>query len=61
MAPFALIVGFRDLIDTRAFRWIFAPYVVTAFVYAWSVIPLNGCRPDIYALLLSHLGLAPAR
>jgi hypothetical protein len=61
MAPFALIVGFRDVIDTRAFRWIFVPYVVTAFVYAWSVIPLNGCRPDIYALLLSHLGLGPVR
>ena len=59
MAPFALVVGFRDLIDTRAFRWIFAPYVALAFVYAWGVIPLNGCRPDIYVRLLAHLGLLP--
>jgi hypothetical protein len=59
MAPFALVVGFREVIDTRAFRWIFAPYVVAALFYAWSVIPLNGCRPDIYLQLLSHLGLLP--
>jgi len=59
MAPFALVVGFRDLIDTRAFRWIFAPYVAVSLVYAWGVIPLNGCRPDIYARLLAHLGLLP--
>jgi hypothetical protein len=59
MAPFALVVGFRDVIDTRAFRWIFAPYVVLALVYAWGVIPINGCRPDIYARLLAHLGLLP--
>jgi hypothetical protein len=59
MAPFALVVGFRDVIDTRAFRWIFVPYVAVALVYCWNVIPLNGCRPDIYAELLAHLGLKP--
>jgi hypothetical protein len=59
MAPFALIVGFRDLIDTRAFRWIFVPYVAVALFYAWNVIPVNGCRPDIYGELLAHLGLGP--
>ena len=59
MAPFALVVGFRDVIDTRVFRWIFTPYVVLALVYAWGVIPDNGCRPDIYARLLAHLGLLP--
>lgn len=57
MAPFALVVGFRDLLVTRAFRWIFPPYVLLAFLYAWGVIPLNGCRPDIYLRLLVHLGL----
>ena len=57
MAPFALIVGFRDLIDTRAFRWIFPFYGVLAVYYSWGVIPLNGCRPDIYLRLLVHLGL----
>ena len=58
MAPFALVVGFRDVIDTRAFRWIFVPYVAVALFYCWNVIPLNGCRSDIYAELLAHLGLA---
>ena len=57
MAPFALVVGFRDVIDTKAFRWIFPPYVIAALAYAWGVIPLNGCRPDIYLRLLAHLGL----
>jgi hypothetical protein len=59
MAPFALVVGFRDVIDTKAFRWIFPPYVIAALAYAWGVIPLNGCRPDIYLRLLAHLGLLP--
>jgi hypothetical protein len=59
MAPFALVVGFREVIDTKAFRWIFPPYVIAALVYAWGVIPLNGCRPDIYLRLLAHLGLLP--
>lgn len=57
MAPFALIVGFRDVIDTKAFRWIFPFYAALAVYYAWGVIPLNGCRPDIYLRLLVHLGL----
>ena len=34
-------------------------YVVLALVYAWGVIPVNGCRPDIYLRLLAHLGLLP--
>ena len=60
MAPFALIVGFRDVIDTRAFRWMFPVLVAVSIYYAWGVIPLNGCRPDIYLRLLDHLGLLPA-
>jgi len=59
MAPFALIVGFRDLIDTRAFRWMFPAFAALSVYYAWGVIPLNGCRPDIYLRLLAHLGLLP--
>ncbi len=60
MAPFALVVGYRDLIDTRAFRWMFPVFAALSVYYAWGVIPLNGCRPDIYLRLLAHLGLAPA-
>jgi len=59
MAPFALIVGYRDLIDTRAFRWMFPVFAALSVYYAWGVIPLNGCRPDIYLRLLVYLGLAP--
>jgi hypothetical protein len=60
MAPFALIVGYRDLIDTKAFRWMFPVFAALSVYYAWGVIPLNGCRPDIYLRLLDQLGLLPA-
>ena len=59
MAPFALIVGFHDLIDTRFFRWALPVFAGLSVYYAWGVIPLNGCRPDIYLRLLAHLGLLP--
>jgi hypothetical protein len=58
MAPFALILGFREVLDTKPLRWIFPLYIPLAVYYSWSVIPLNGCRPDIYQMLLFHLGLA---
>jgi len=57
MAPFALVVGFRDLLDTKAFRWMFPIYAALSIYYAWGVIPLNGCRPDIYEALVTHLGI----
>ena len=59
MAPFALIVGYRELIDTRFFRWALPVLAGLSIYYAWGVIPLNGCRPDIYLRLLAHLGLLP--
>ena len=60
MAPFALVVGYRELIDTRFFRWILPVLAALSIYYAQEVIPLNGCRPDIYLRLLAHLGLLPA-
>jgi hypothetical protein len=60
MAPFALVVGFHDVIDTRAFRWMLPVFAALSLYYAWSVIPLNGCRPDIYEALRAHLGLPAA-
>ena len=58
MAPFALVVGYHDVIDTKAFRWMLPIFAALAVYYAWGTIPLNGCRPDIYEGLLMHLGLA---
>ena len=57
MAPFAIVVGFRDVLDTKAFRWMLPVFAALSIYYAWKVIPLNGCRPDIYQALLAHLGL----
>jgi hypothetical protein len=59
MAPFAIVVGFHDVIDTRFFRWALPVVAALGIYYAWGVIPLNGCRPDIYLRLLAHLGLLP--
>ena len=58
IAPFALIVGYRDLIASRPFRWMFPAFAALSVYYAWGVIPLNGCRPDIYQALLEHLGIS---
>lgn len=59
MAPFALVVGYREVIDTRVFRWMLPVFAALGVYYAWGVIPLNGCRPDIYQALLVHLKIAP--
>lgn len=58
MAPFALIVGYREVLDSRAVRWVLPGFVVLSFIYAWHVIPLNGCPPGLYRLLLDSLGIA---
>ena len=39
------------------FRWLLPALAALSIYYAWNVIPLNGCRPDIYQRLLEHLGL----
>lgn len=57
MAPFALILGYRDILCSRAFKWIFPIFGFMSFVYAWGTIPLNTCREDIYAHLMWNLGL----
>jgi Gpi18-like mannosyltransferase len=57
MAPFALVLGYRDILSTRAFRWIFPFAAVMSFVYSWGALPINTCRRDIYSHLVWHLGL----
>jgi hypothetical protein len=57
MAPFALILGYRDILTSRAFKWLFPLFVVMAYVYSWGTLPINTCREDIYAHLMWQLGL----
>lgn len=57
MAPFALVVGFHDIWETREAKWLFAIPVVMGFVYCWSAIPLNGVLPAYWKLALAQLGL----
>ncbi len=59
MAPLAIVIGYREVLGARPMVWILLLYVPLALYYAWNVIPLNGCRPDIYQALLEHLGLVP--
>ncbi len=59
MAPLAIVIGYREVLGARPMMWILLLYVPLALYYAWNVIPLNGCRPDIYQALLEHLGLVP--
>jgi hypothetical protein len=57
MAPFALVVGFADVLSAREVEFIFPVYVLMALVYAWGTIPLNGAPEEMYAHLLWNLGL----
>ena len=59
LAPFALILGFEDVIDTRAFRWIFPVIAVCSIRWASIGIRYNMCDPITYGKILAHLGLTP--
>jgi len=55
MAPFALVLGFRDILTSRPVRWMLPAYVAVATFYAWNVIPKNLCPEPAYARLLQLL------
>lgn len=57
MAPFALVVGFHEILVERSVRVVVPVYVLTAYVYAWGTIPLSGAPEKMYAQLLWNLGL----
>lgn len=55
MAPFALILGFHDVLNTRAFRWVFPVFALLSVYWAGKVIPFNGSKT--FDQILAHLGL----
>ncbi|KAA0253263.1 hypothetical protein FBQ97_10310 [Acidobacteria bacterium ACD] len=57
MAPFALVVGFHELLVEKGFRIVFPVYVLAAYVYVWGTMPLNGAPQEMYARTLLSLGL----
>lgn len=57
MQPFALILGFHDILTSRAVRWMLPAYTAVALFYASRVIPKNLCPEPLYNHLLRHLGL----
>lgn len=56
-APFALVLGYRDVVASRPFRILFAPYVLAALLYCWGTIPLQQAPREMYLHLLYHLDL----
>jgi len=57
MAPFALLLGFHDILTSRPVRWMLPVYVLVATFYARSAIPKNLCPAPLYERLLQHLGV----
>jgi len=57
MAPFALVLGYREIIDTKAFRWAFPVLVFLTVRWASAGILFNRCDPEVYRKLLVHLGI----
>ena len=57
MAPFALVVGYREVLDSRAVRWILPVFVALSLFYASRAIPSNLCPADLYRRLLDSLGV----
>ena len=57
--PFALVLGFREILDTWAFRCVLPVLVILETYYAWNVIPRNLCPPDLYGKILTYLRLTP--
>ncbi len=57
MAPFALILGYRDILSSRAFKLLFPLFALMSFVYSWGTLPISTCREDIYSHLMWNLGL----
>ena len=55
MAPFAVILGFHDILTSRAVRWMLPVYTGVATFYAWNVIPKNLCPAPMYEQLLQLL------
>ncbi|MDC0935846.1 glycosyltransferase family 87 protein [Pirellulales bacterium] len=56
VTPFALLVGFDDILQRVSFR-VTVPFIVALeVVYAWKFIPTNYVHPKVYADLLEAIG-----
>jgi len=57
--PFALVLGYEDVLRTRAFRLALPVFIGLSVYYAWNAIPLNLCPPELYAAILTYLRIHP--
>jgi hypothetical protein len=57
IAPFALVLGYREILSARAARWLLPIYLAASLFYAWNVIPTNLCPADLYSRVRQYLRL----
>ena len=55
IAPFALLVGYDDLLRRWPTRVVLSLVIVLTFVYAWCYLPSNLVDPRVYQLLITAL------
>ena len=55
LAPFALVIGYDQILKTRAFQCAFPGLIALAYVYAWGVLPHNLIADWVYQNLLRVL------
>ncbi|HKD17090.1 MAG TPA: hypothetical protein VKG23_04405 [Thermoanaerobaculia bacterium] len=58
MAPFALVLGFHDILTSRAARWLLPAYAAVTLYYCWNVFPKNVCPEPVYNEILRRIGAA---
>ncbi|MCI0606640.1 hypothetical protein L0156_26955, partial [bacterium] len=60
VAPFALLVGFDDVLSRRAVRFIVFPfYLYLAYTFVWGFLPLAVCSPGAFQVLLEQIRSLP--
>lgn len=60
IAPFALLVGFDDILSRRAVQFIVFPfYLYLAYTFAWGFLPLAVCSPESFQALIEQIRNLP--
>ncbi|PIQ25062.1 hypothetical protein COW36_07515 [bacterium (Candidatus Blackallbacteria) CG17_big_fil_post_rev_8_21_14_2_50_48_46] len=55
IAPFALVIGYDQILRTKAFKFASLGLVILAYIYAWGVLPHNLVADWVYTNLLKVL------
>jgi len=56
IAPFALLIGFDQILTSRAFRYVAFPFFLyLAFTFVWGFLPLAACSRQAMEIMLQQL------